>query len=253
MSARKLWLLFFVAFVICLVTLVPVSMITKVVTPPPGIAYKNLTGTLWNGKASQVQVDDVVLSKVQWSLKFWPLIIGKANVDVKFGNARDTNEVSGKGRVSLGLSSISAQDLVVRLPAEYVKPLLPIPLGKVGGRVILEIDEYSNSTEFVQNPSAPLCQLLQGDLMWTKSEVVFNNPIRMGTIQSQLSCEEEVLLANFDGSNELGLEGTAKIQSAQAFNFDGFVKPQPQLPTEVHQGIAMFSKLDSQGRYPIKL
>lgn len=253
MSGRKLSLLFVIAFLICLIALVPVSVVSKLVTPPPGIAYKNLTGTIWNGQASQVQVDDVVLSKVQWSLSFFPLMIGSAHVDVKFGNARNSDEVSGKGLIQASFNEISASDLVLRLPAQYVKPLLPIPLGRVDGRVILELDDYRNSTEFVQNPSAPLCESLQGDLVWTKSEVVFNNPIRMGTIQAQLSCRDTVLEALFDGNNELGLEGTASIASSQSVSFEGFVKPQPQLPKEVHQGIAMFAKLDPQGRYPIKL
>ena len=106
MSGRKLSLLFVIAFLICLIALVPVSVVSKLVTPPPGFAYKNLTGTIWNGKASQVQVDGVVLSKVQWSLSFFPLMIGSAHLDVKFGNARNSDEVSGKGLIQASFNEI---------------------------------------------------------------------------------------------------------------------------------------------------
>lgn len=253
MSVARLSVLFVIALIIFAVFLTPVSIIASLLTPPKGVAYQQLQGTLWQGKASALQVNNIVLNNVTWTLSVPSLLVGNADLDVKFGNARNADEISGKGNIRLGMSSIQANDLIVRVPAETVKPMLPVPVGRVGGRVILEVDAYSSSTEFVQNPTAPVCSELTGTLVWTKSEVVFNNPIRMGAISADLSCSDNILVARFNGDNELGLEGDANIASANQFNFDGFVKPQPHLPAEVHQGIAMFAKLDPQGRYPIKL
>lgn len=253
MSVIRLSLLFVVALIVFVVFLTPVSIIASFVTPPQGIAYKQLQGTIWSGKASALQVDNIVLNNVSWTLSVPSLVLGNADFDVKFGNARNSDEISGKGNIRLSMSDISASKLVVRMPAETVKPMLPIPVGRVGGRVILEVDTYTASTEFVQAPTKPVCSELDGTLVWTKSEVVFNNPIRMGAISADLTCVDTVLVAAFDGNNELGLEGSAKVASSNQFSFEGFVKPAPHLPGEVHQGIAMFAKLDPQGRYPIKL
>ncbi len=253
--------------------LTPIGLLLKVVDLPETVSYQGLTGTLWSGTAQVVEIHqglgqssgnnagkNIQLKKFSWSLNGLPLFMGKLSFDVKFGNAREADEMSGKGRLALGLNSFNADSFTFRAPAHMFKSQIPFPLGDIGGRIILNAQEYKvgfntnvDANDEVQSDGQHLCDVLTGDLMWTNSEIDFGGPVTFGTIVSSLSCNDQAINALFDGENKLGLSGNAIIASPKSVRFDGFMKPDADLPREIHNGLGMFSRLDPQGRYPIKL
>ena len=245
MSARKLVFIFVLALLVFSVIKTPAALIASQITLPNNVAYQGLSGSVWQGNISKLKVDQWLLNDVEWTVSPANLFLGEAAIDVRFGKARDKSQISGKGRLLLSMSDVAAEKLTVRLPADPLKRMLPIPVGNLGGRVLLDIEAYQKGET--------LCNQLTGELTWAKSEIDFGGPVSLGSISSELSCVNNNIVASFDGNNQLGLEGAATVQSTAKYNFDGFLKPDAQLPAAIHEGLRMFGKADSKGKYRIKI
>ena len=253
MSFKKLLVLFVGTFIVFLVLYTPINIVAKYIAIPNYVALQNLKGTLWSGNAQAIQVDKWQFTNLTWEVKVADLFTGKLSYEIKFGQARNAQQLSGKANISLGFSTLSLSDVVLRAPASSIRSELPIPTSELNGRVILELDNYQVSSVNDPSQTQMMCDELKGELLWTKAEVIFGQPMSLGTITAQLSCNTGAIVAQFDGNNELGLEGDATIVSPESFSFQGYVKPSESLPQDIHKGISMFSQIDMQGRYPIKL
>lgn len=245
MSIRKSIGLFLFFLLLFTLARTPVGFVSKFITLPKGVAYQGLEGTVWQGEITQLQINKTHLSNIKWQFEPLELFTGNAAFSVRFGNARQSESISGHGLVSIGLAGKRVQDAIVRVAANAAKPMLPIPMGDIEGRVILNIKDYQMGE--------PLCQVTLGDVGWHQAGIDVGGPIEFGSIEANLACDNGSLVANFDGQNTLGLEGQAKVASPSKFNFTGFMKPSAELPAVVHQGIGMMAKMDSQGRYKISL
>lgn len=245
MSMIKAGILFFIFLIVLVLIKLPVSLIAERLELPKGIAYEQMSGTVWQGKIKRLQVEGEVLNKVEWDVSPLKLFMAQVEVKFKFGPVRDASQYSGKGTISYSMSGLKVTRSVIRLPASSLKKYSPIPIANVGGRVILDIMDYQYSSA--------LCDTLAGELVWSKSEIDFGGPIAFGTISANLACEEHNISVTFNGLNRLGLEGQALIESTSKFGFDGYLKPDATLPKAVHNGLSMFGKPDVKGKYKIVL
>lgn len=245
MSKIKLTVLFIISFVIFTVALLPISLVVNSVSLPKNVAYQGLSGSIWQGDINTLQVDKVLLENLHWEFEFSSLLHGNLGFDIKFGNARNNQQLSGRGTISTGLTGHQVRDFVFRMPAEAVKPFLPLPVSVINGRLITNIDIFQLGE--------PICKQMAGEFVWVKAGTDIDGPISFGTITSTLLCEDNKLVAKFDGENLLGLEGSAVVESAKKYSFDGFVKPDVSLPAVVHQGVSFLGKMDNKGKYKIKL
>ena len=245
MSKIKLAVLFVISFLIFTVTLVPISLVMNSLPLPKKVAYQGLSGTIWQGDIKVIQVDKMLFENVHWQFDLSSLFHANLGFDVKFGNARDSNQLSGRGTVSSGLTGHQVRDFIFRMPASTVKPFLPLPVNVINGRLITTIDIFQLGE--------PVCEQMSGEFVWLKAGTDIDGPISFGTITSTLLCEDNYLVAKFDGENLLGLEGSAVVKSAKKYSFNGFVKPDVSLPAVVHQGVSFLGKMDNKGKYKIKL
>ncbi|GHB77876.1 type II secretion system protein N [Psychrosphaera saromensis] len=245
MSKVKLIVLFIISFILFLVSLTPISLVVGQLTLPKNVAYQGLSGNIWQGEIKSLQANKMLFENIHWQFEPSSLLHGNLGFDVKFGDPRNSQQLSGRGTASTGLTGHQLRDFVFRMPASGVKPFLPIPVGEIAGRLITTIDVFQIGK--------PVCEQLSGEFVWVKSGADINGPVSFGTITSTLVCEDNKLVAKFDGNNLLGIEGNAVIESARKYNFDGFVKPDASLPGIVHQGVGMLGKMDNKGKYKIKL
>lgn len=245
MSVRKTALIFVFLTLLFVVVKIPAALVANLLPLPKGLAYSELEGTLWQGSIRQAMYNRQVITDIKWEFVPSKLITASLGYQISFGKPRQAQSISGKGLVSIGLGGKTIENAVFRMPAENVKPMLPIPMGRIHGRVIANIKEFTLG--------APVCEVALGDISWNQAGVDINGSIEFGSIDANLNCEQGKLLAQFDGENSLGLNGQAVVESAQKFGFNGFLKPAPELPAVVHQGISMVAKMDSQGRFKINL
>jgi general secretion pathway protein N len=245
MSKIKLAVLFIISFVIFTAVLVPISLVVSSLPIPKNVAYQGLSGSIWQGDVKTIQVNKMLFENVHWQFELSSLFHGNLGFDIKFGNARNSGQLSGRGIISSGLTGLQVRDFVFRMPASGVKPFLPLPVSVINGRLITSIDIFQLGK--------PVCEQMAGEFVWVKAGTDIDGPISFGTITSTLLCEDNKLVAKFDGENLLGLEGSAVVESGKKYSFDGFVKPDVSLPAVVHQGVGFLGKMDSKGKYKIKL
>lgn len=245
MSKTKLFVIFFVALIVFVTFKLPVALVTDKLPLPKGVAYQGIEGSLWQGQVARLQIGKQQLSRVKWQFEPSELFTANLGFSIKFGKARDSETISGKGVILYGLSGLQLVNSTVRVPAKHIGPMLPLPVPGIEGRLLLEIAEYSRGEK--------MCQSLAGELSWNQAAVDFGGPIDLGLISSQLSCEQDKLLASFDANNKLGLEGIATVESQSKYNFNGFLKPDASLPKVIHDNVRFFDGPDSKGKYKIKL
>lgn len=252
MKKASLIIIFVVLFIAFSLIKLPVNLIVEQVSVPKNVSYKGLTGTIWQGQIDALQIQGWTLSQVKWEFQLSEILNANAGFQISFGNARNSQQLSGKGKVAFGSSGLSLANTTVRVPAHKIAPMLPIPVSGVEGRVIVDIDSYRLDIE-QQAKTKHLCNELTGELLWNQAAVNFGTPVDFGTFSSTLDCQENKLLAKFDGNNKLGLEGLATIVSNSKYNFNGFVKPDMSLPVGIRNGASMFGRKMPNGKYSIKL
>lgn len=220
----------------------PLAVVAKYLPLPNDIKYQGLTGTVWQGQVNQLQVNQLQLNNLRWQFDLF-----KMAINVRFGNPRTVEEISGHGWLTWRLAGFQLTNSTVRAPANYFAQFSPMPISQsaIKGRVILNVSDYVYQQ--------PLCQQLAGELSWAKAAITLQQDINLEYLSSNLSCEDNQVVARFDGENKLGLQGDFVLDSPSKFNFDGYLKPDASLPAMVHQGMMFFGKADNKGRFKVKL
>lgn len=246
-SALKWGSLCLLVYFIFLIIKLPAVHVLSKIQLDKGMGLNGVSGTIWNGHAQSLYISGVPVTDVDWSLSFFPLLVGKISLDIKAGNIRDTEQISATGFVQLSFSGheIHAQEFLVYLPTKSVLSLVPLPIPvKADGRFKVQLDDldYSNG-----------CQTLSGQGQWLNASYTnANKEIDLGNFDADLSCKGTNILLNINEPNSFGLSAEATIPANMKFKIAGRFKPDANLPKEVHQAAQFFGKPDDNGYYPIK-
>jgi general secretion pathway protein N len=239
------WILLgLLAYVGFLIAKLPAIQVISRLQLPTNISVIGVSGTIWQGQAMQLTINTLPVDKLEWQLSFWPLLWGKAKLDVKAGNIRQSEDVSFSGLLWLGKNSVAAENFSLYLPSDLVIAQLPLPIAvNAKGRFSLKLNEL----EYLQG-----CQTLSGKGQWLNAEVMgLQNPITLGTFNAELSCIDNDVLISVKEPNSFGLSARARVPNNLQFSVEGRFKPDPSLPKEVQQAAQFFGKPDAEGYYPV--
>lgn len=244
MRITNIILWFVLGLVVFTVLRIPAAFVLQFL-PLNDIAYQKVSGSIWNGEFEVVQFQEHSFEKVKWQFQPIKLLTGNAVVDLRFGDARQKQQYSGRATFSYGISGKRVENAQVRVMADDLKFLSPIPLGDVNGRVVVDIKQYQFGL--------PLCDKLDGAVTWLDAGVDINGVIDFGMLPVTLSCEDNKIAASMDGNNSLGLSGKAMLLSTSDFSFEGVAKPSNDLPAVIHQSLGFVGKKRKDGGFDIKL
>lgn len=240
--------IFIVAYLVFVFATVPAGVIVGLVDLPKNVKLGTVNGSLWNGRASAVEVDRDVITDVSWTLSPLSLLMGSLNADVKFGNARRKGDVSGRGNISTDFSfeSVGLNDFILRYPAGDLanKMKLAIP-ATLSGQVVFNINQFEQAK--------PYCEQLDGKVVWNNAAAkVFNKQVSFGKLGANLGCDKGQVSLEVKDKNPMGLQFKGLIADKGKFSGKGFVKPDGTMATDVHNTVqTMFGPADSQGRFPL--
>jgi general secretion pathway protein N len=240
------WILLgIVTYVGFLIIKLPAIQLISRLQLPANIGISGISGTIWQGQAQQLTINGLVVDQVEWKLSFWPLLTGKAKLELKGGNLRQAEEISFSGLLWLGQDSVAADNFNLYLPSDLVIAQLPLPIAvNAKGRFSLKLTEL----DYQQG-----CQALSGKGQWLNAEVVgLQSPINLGTFNADLSCIENDVLISVKEPNSFGLSARARIPNNLRFSVEGRFKPDPSLPDEVKQAAQFFGQPDAEGYYPVE-
>lgn len=201
-------------------------------------------GTLWNGKAAMVTIEQRQIEQLNWQLSPWGLFVGQANIDFTVGNR--ATPVSGKGSLSWSLSGISGNNIRLEVPNNFLLAGMRLPFKtQISGDVSLMVE--------VLEQGKPWCEQLRGKLFLNSTDV--QNQFGMyplGNIELNLSClDGQLQLATDETLNSLGLSGTATLGESNIVKVSAKIKPTDAQPEDLRKSLSFLGRQDSQGYYPI--
>ena len=202
-------LLFIFSFLIFAVSKLPASVAADFAKShlPKNILLGSFSGSLWQGEVSEVRVNRIQILNVRWHLKPFSLLTGTLAGDVKWGNPRAADEMSGKSafNVSLFSKEASLNSAVLRFEVDQLISQLNLPLPvNASGRVIFNIDEYRSGQ--------PYCQQIKGDVFSPNIRVEgLSGWFSIGELGADLRCKSGDLSAVVQPDNLLGIRADVHL------------------------------------------
>ncbi|MGF1700997.1 type II secretion system protein N [Photobacterium makurazakiensis] len=236
---------FSAVLVASLVAHIPASWLWQQAPKVQGLDVSGVSGTPWQGTASQVRWQGMNLGRLQWDMRVFSLLTGKVKLDVRFGQGSEMN-LAGRGMVGYGSSGPVAENLLVSLPARQVMNYVPmtVPVA-ITGNLELTLRNYQFA--------APYCSELDGALAWTSGEV--SSPlgaINPGPVIADLSCEQGSLVAQLEqASADVSSEWTATLSQGNAYALTGWFKPGAEFPPQLAAQLKWLGNPDPKGQYKI--
>jgi general secretion pathway protein N len=248
MKNWKLYItLFVVAYLGFMIANLPAAMVLSNITLSPTIKMGDVSGTVWNGNVTAVQVKQDVITDVHWELSPLSLLMGRLSADVKFGRSRDKTSISGNGDIAtnFAMDQVSAEDFTLRYPAKALMQRLNMALPvEIDGSIEVKLAEFEQGK--------PYCEALQGAVLWSKASIEgMNGNIKLGQLDGELACQNGEVELKITKKNPLGLQITSLLGANNKFSVKGFVKPNGDMPTEVHNAMRFLGQADSKGRFPV--
>ncbi|MCO7191160.1 MULTISPECIES: type II secretion system protein N [unclassified Pseudoalteromonas] len=247
----SLVLVFLLAFSVFAAITMPASIVLQLSqgSLPRALSVGAVSGSVWEGRISEVRYENVQLNDVTWQLNGWGLLTGQVQGKVRFGSPRTLDEISGNSNFSMSLLDKSAKldDAILRFSVEQAMQQVTLPLPvDAKGRVILSIDEY--------HTGQPYCEALNGEISSPNIDIKgLTGWFSIGDMSGTLTCKSGDIAVTVDPENRLGLRADATLAANMQFRVAGNIKPEASLPKEVHDAVKFLGRPDSEGRYPVSL
>ncbi|HHQ4944927.1 TPA: GspN family type II secretion system protein ExeN, partial [Aeromonas hydrophila] len=136
--------------------------------------------------------------------------------------------------------NVPAPWLLARVPMQ-----LPVPV-TVAGQLQLKLDQVAQGN--------PWCDNLYGNLYWYGADA--DTPagkLVLGDPEIKLTCIDSRLVAELkQGSEAVQVQGKLELQANRQYLFQGTLKPGPELPEQMKQGLPFLGQPDGQGRFPLR-
>lgn len=228
-----------------LVAHVPASWVWQQVPPVRGLSVSGLSGTPWQGMATQVQWQGQNFGRLQWDMSLGSLFSGKAAFNVRFGQGSEMS-LNGRGLVGYSASGPFAENLLVSLPAQQVMKYAQVPVpATIAGNLELTLRDYQYQS--------PYCSVLNGSLAWTAGTI--SSPLgglNPGPVIADLNCEQGKVTADVNQSSaDVASEWQAELATNQRYTLNGWFKPGAEFPPQLGQQLKWLGNPDPKGRYKI--
>lgn len=199
-------------------------------------------GTVWQGQAKALDVDNQRLHNVEWQLKPWSVVLGRLNIDWSF----DNGNAYGSGTAGLGLGSvIKLSSVKASLPGTMVQPYLPDMPAKLSGVFNVELEElyYDKSTAVLRS--------IEGELVWQNAAITVLNEMPLGEFQFTMTTDDAGIAGRLKETetSDLLAEGQLLLATDNSYKFDAILKVRnPAERRDLAQGMSFIGRLDAEGQ-----
>ena len=237
----KLILLFVLFYLISLLITLPADKAVRFIPENAGIKVAAVSGTLWDGQASQLTYKkQFQLQQVDWKIDWSALTRLKLKLDVKFNNG--IAAISGKGFILMGFSGFSVEDFVVESSAAELLSYasLPIPV-KAGGDLSLRVKKAS--------PGSPYCQQLDAYIVWQNAKINSDmGSVGLDSARIDLSCDNGQVVANLQQhSEELTATGKFLLKERNLYQLQGVLKAGDKLDPSIKDALSWIGSKNQSG------
>ncbi|CAH0524378.1 type II secretion system protein N [Vibrio hippocampi] len=222
----------------------PANVVLSYAPVPDFIDIKGVEGTIWQGRAQQVQYENWSLGEVGWNFDWMSVIKLSPEFALRFGRGSAMG-LSGKGNVGISTSGPYVSTVVASIPADQamqLAPALPLPI-TVGGRLELAIKSATYQS--------PWCSQGEGNLAW--NEGLAETPLgslSFGPTMIDFECDQSTISATGTQNSPQVMGGmTAQLTPNRQYQTEAWFKPGSQFPTGMSQQLSWLGNPDNQGRY----
>lgn len=190
-------------YLITLAALAPASVVWRLAEPRLALPFEltlgAVSGSIWNGQAGTVRVNDQPLGALGWQWQPGALMSGRLGLKLRW--QMDTDRVDAE--VRLGRSSADVARLHGGLAASRLQAWLDLPL-LLDGRVDLDI------AHIAWNGRAGV-HAAEGALLWSEAAAGLPRPVPLGHYRAGLEPEDGGLTARVDSDPDsmLAVRGVA--------------------------------------------
>jgi len=223
-----------------LIITIPAKSVTGLLNNNSPITAQGVSGTLWNGKAYIISIDNIQLKNTEWSFNLWKLFTGKIAVDI---NTRYLNNTITAELGSSFIGRYFANNLSAKIAAQEVAQLANIPLAQLDGMISLNI-------EHAQWKQGEL-PLATGEIKWTNATITVADTASLGNISIVLSESEQQLL-NAEIKNQGGdikINGSAELVPEANYAVTIKLLPTATANNNIKQSLGLFAEKQTNGEY----
>ncbi len=229
------------SYLILLIATIPASIITKTVNNSGIVAIQGISGSLWNGKAYTILIDNnFELKNTEWSFSLWRILTGKIAVDIN-GQYLE-NDISAEIGTSF-LGRYFVKNLQAKIPAQKVMQLVNIPLVQISGLINFNIDH----AQWKQGE----LPLATGVINWNNAQVTVADTVPLGNVSITLRESEQQLL-NAEIKNQGGdikINGMAELVPEADYAINIKLLPTASASDNTKQSLGLIAKKQDNGEY----
>ena len=243
MKKRHYLLTAIISYFVFLLFTVPAKPVTDLISANSPASIQGVSGTLWNGSAYLISINNMQFKKTQWSFNPWQLFTGKIAVDI---NSRFLkNDISAE----LGSSFTGryfVNNLSATIDAREVARLANLPLAQLDGSIIADIKH----AEWKQGK----LPLANGVIKWNNASVTVAETASLGNVNIVLSESEQPFLkatiSNQGG--DIKINGNAGLLPEKNYTVDIKLLPTASASNNIKQSLGFFAQRQANGEYLLK-
>lgn len=229
------------SYLILLIATIPASLITNAVNDRSIVTIHGISGSLWNGKAYIIVINDnIELKNTTWSFSLWKTLIGKISIDINSQYLE--NDISAEiGTSFLGRYFIN--DLKAKISAQEAAQLVNIPLVQLSGLISFNIDH----AQWKQGE----LPLATGVINWSNAEVTVADTASLGNVSITLSeSEQQLLIADIKNQGgDIKVNGVAELVPEANYAVNIKLLPTASASDNIKQSLGLIAKKQSNGEY----
>ncbi len=225
-----------------LIATIPAKPITDLISESAPVNIQGVGGTLWNGKAYSIRIDNIQLTKTQWSFNPLDLFAGKVSVDLstQFLNEAFNAEIGSSFFGRLFVNQLSA-----KIAAHEIARLAKIPLAQLDG--MISIDIQSASWKQGELPIA------NGKIEWREAMITVAETASLGDVTVVLTESDDQLNAEIKNQEgDIIISGNATLLSQSDYTVDITLQPTATASDNLQQSLGFFAQKQPNGEFLLK-
>lgn len=232
-------------FIASLVTHIPASWLWQYAPKIQGLALEGISGTPWQGSATNVRWQNQPFGQLQWDMQLGRLLKGELAFNVRFGKGSEW-QLKGQGLVGYSLSGPFAEKLLLSMPAAQAVSQAPLPVPvSIDGNLELTVRNY--------HYAAPYCKTLNATLAWVQGAAETPmGTIKPGPVFADLSCEKGAIVAKVkQTSTDVSSDWHANLATNRHYKLNGWFKPGATFPDKLAAQLKWLGDPNTKGQYKV--
>lgn len=229
-------------YLVSLLALFPAALAARWFVPPiPGLVLGATEGTVWDGRAHNVEYRGLNAGTLRWSVRPLSLLALRLTADVQVtrGGGED---ISATATISPD-GAIHVRNLRGGLAIAELEQAQLVPKNFASGALLVNVDEL----EIVDGRPATAI----GRLGLTGLRSPLLPDVNLGDYSANLQTDVNGVAAEFSELEApISVEGNALLRPDGRYTVSGHITPRSETPEMLRRGLSLMGSPDASGRYP---